>query len=130
MRRAIRMTLKSSIAVICQLAALKGSAGAQFHLFGLTAVFRPSIWCTLHFQVCHSWILGVFYIRTHFVQNRPNEISKVAHLMKYEFGYVFFILDEGCLRKSSYIFAVFKVLVLYDREKTEAVAQNLKARRQ
>jgi hypothetical protein len=45
-------------------------------------------------------------------------------------GYLFIILDEGCLRKSSYIFAVFKVLILYDRETTEAVAQSLKARRQ
>jgi len=117
MRRAIRTTLKSSIAVIRQLAALKGTAGEQFHLFGLSAVFRPSNSCVVRFQVRHSWILDVFYILTHFVQNRPNEISKVAHLMKYEFGYVFIILDEGCLRKSSYIFTVFKVLVLYDREK-------------
>jgi hypothetical protein len=105
------MTLKSSIAVVCQLAALKGSAEAQFRLFGLTALFRPSI-------------------LTHFVQNRPREISKVAHLMEYDFGYIFIILDEGCLRKSNYIFAVFKVLILCDRETTEAVAQNLEARQQ
>ena len=32
--------------------------------------------------------------------------------MKYEFGYVFIILDEGCMRKSSYIFAVFNLLAL------------------
>jgi hypothetical protein len=124
------MTLKSSIAVVCQLAALNGSAGAQFHLFGLTAVFRPSISGALHFQVRRSWILDVFHILTHFVQNRPHEISKVAHLMEYDFGYIFIILDEGCLRKSNYIFAVLKVLILCDRETTEAVAQNLKARRQ
>jgi len=124
------MTLKSSIAVVCQLAALKGSAGAHFHLFGLTAVFRPSISCALHFQVRRSWILDVFHILTHFVQNRPHEVSKVAHLMKYEFGYLFIISDEGCLRKSSYNFAVFKVLILCDRETTEGAAQNLKARRQ
>ena len=60
-------------------AALKGSAKAQFHLFGLAAVFRSSISCALHFQVRHSWILDVFHILTHFIQNRPHEISKVAH---------------------------------------------------
>jgi hypothetical protein len=87
MRRATRVTLKSSIAVVCQLAALKGSAGAQCYLFGLTAVFIPSISCALQFQVCHSWILDVFHILTHFIQNRPHEIPKVAHLMKHEFGY-------------------------------------------
>ena len=129
MRRATRITLKSSITVLCQLAALKGSAEAQFHLFGLTAVFRPSISCALHFQVRRSWILDVFHILTHFVQNRPHEISKVAHLIKYEFGYLFIILEEGSLRKSNYIFALFKVLILCDRETTEAVAQNLKVRR-
>jgi hypothetical protein len=32
------VTLKYSVAVVCQLAVLKGSAGVQFHLFGLTAV--------------------------------------------------------------------------------------------
>ena len=50
--------------------------------------------------------------------------------MKHEFGYLLIILDEGCMRKSSYIFAVLKVLISCDRETTEAVAQNLKARRQ
>lgn len=108
------MTLKSSIAVVCQLAGLKGSAGAQFHLFGLTAVFRPFISCALHLQVRHSWILDVFHILTHFVQNRPHEVSKVAHLIKYEFRYLFIILNEECLRKSNYIFAVFKILILCD----------------
>ena len=104
MRRAARMTLKFSIAVVWQLSALKGSAGAQFYLFGHTVVFQPSISCALRLQVRLSWILGVFLFLTYFVRHRPNEISKVANLMKFVFGCAFVTLDEGCLRKSNYIF--------------------------
>jgi hypothetical protein len=68
------MTLKFSIAVVWQLAALKGSAGAQFYLFGHTVVFQPSISCALRLQVRLSWILGVFHFLTYFVRHRPNEI--------------------------------------------------------
>jgi len=90
--------------------------------------------CVSTFHLVRPTFAGTSFLDfgrlTHFGQNRPHEISKVAHLMKHEFGYLLIILDEGCMRKSSYIFAVLKVLISCDRETTEAVAQNLKARRQ